>query len=544
MFEKVLINIDMRDILNTLNIITETNLGKGPLNAKIGQGSDTGWRIDKFIETIRAGLPFETNTGESVIIEPSEADELLQQFADEGKITTDNIKLETGDTIRLTTLVKSHYFLGKNNKRPDASEDGSTEDEVSKETALLKPSQIGITDYDIPANKLGQEIVNNDALNSTEYGRVVVQMAIDIMEGKDPSIPDDVPSRIRASIHDYAGEYLGVLALIEGKSDFPRRKGFEDWLGGSVGELTINFPSSANTNIADSFAAIKNTNTNHTINISSKGKGGGASPSISGLKIPDHIKENSEFEPSVKFIEICQSDAPIPMPKTISQCFYAMNVLARYVPDAIPDQFKSFLPWNDQTIDEAIESYKAFKTKNPIELEEYASLWADIDFKKPSADGSKLSYVVKKAVMEAVNEGRALPEFQQVILEILDMNFIQQYADVSSTKGPKIMTFATQWPAKLDGKVSLMSKSGAPDPTKGGFSFKLANTPPKTVLDEPSDGGDGEEVKMNDIPKDLEKTATNITRGGRKELDDIFSKRLSEYSLAGRQKRITKRDFR
>ena len=44
--------------------------------------------------------------------------------------------------------------------------------------------------------------------------------------------------------------------------------------------------------------------------------------------------------------------------------------------------------------------------------------------------------------------------------------------------------------------------------------------------------------------KEFRSTATKITRGGRKELDDIFSKRLSEYSLAGRQKRITKRDFR
>lgn len=533
-------NTDIRDILNTLNIITETNLGKGSLNDKIGQGSDTGWRIDKFIETIKAGLPFETNTGESVIIEPSEADELLQQFADEGKITTDTIKLETGDTIRLTTLVKSQYFLGKNNKRPDASEDESTEDEVSKETALLKPSQIGLTDYDIPASQLGKEIFNNEVLNSTEYGKIVIQMSVDIGEGRTPTIPADVPAKIRSSIHDYAGEYLGVQAMtIKGLSRFPKRKDFEEWLGGSVSDLIINFPSSANNNIADSFAAIKNTKTNHTVNISSKGKGGGAPPSISGLKIPDHIKETSEFEPSVKFIEICQSDAPIPTPKTISQCFYAMNVLARYVPEAIPEKFKPFIPWNDQTIDEAIESYKAFKNKDKhqIKMEEYSSLWADNSFQKQSADGSKLSYVVKKAVMEAVNEGRALPEFQQVILEILDMNFVQQYADLSTKKGePSTMTFATQWPAKLDGKVSLESKSGATDPTKGGFSFKLANTPPKTVIDEPDDG-DGEEVKMNDIPTDLAKDAKKITDRKSLNTDDVFAKPEPIDNPAGRKKR-------
>jgi|TARA_R110000822_G_scaffold95780_1_gene218595 hypothetical protein len=518
-------NTDIRNILNLLN--EDVTLSASQIN-KYQE------RFDKFIEMIRTGMTFYTVDREEVIAEPSEADR-FQGLKDEDQFKGGlKLKLETGDEIPLSKLLKTPDLGGQAIVGQD---EGDATEEVGKETALLKPSQIGITDYDIPANKLGQEIVNNDTLNSTEYGKVVVQMAIDIMEGKNPIISDDVPARIRASIHDYAGEYLGVLALIEGTSRFPRRKGFEDWLGGSVGELTINFPSSANTNIADSFAAIKNTNTNHTINISSKGKGGGAPPSISGLKIPDHIKENPEFEASVKFIEICQSDAPIPMPKTISQCFYAMNVLARYVPDAIPDEFKSFLPWNDQTIDEAIESYKAFKTKNPIELEEYASLWADIDFKKPSADGSKLSYVVKKAVMEAVNEGRALPEFQQVILEILDMNFIQQYADVSTGKGPKIMTFATQWPAKLDGKVSLMSKSGAPDPTKGGFSFKLANTPPKTVLDEPSDSGDGEEVKMNDIPTDLAKDAKKIADRKPLNTDDAFAKPKPVNNPAGREKR-------
>ena len=168
-------------------------------------------------------------------------------------------------------------------------------------------------------------------------------------------------------------------------------------------------------------------------------------------------------------------------------------------------------------------------------MEEYASLWADTDFKKPSSDGGKLTYVIKKAVMEAVNEGGAFPEFQQVILEILDMNFIQQYADVSTKKGPKVMTFATQWPAKLEGKVSLESKSGATDPTKGGFSFKLANTPPKTVIDEPSEG-DGEEVKMNDTPKDFAKDTKAIAKGGSKDVTDIFKKRQPSSGV-GRNKR-------
>jgi hypothetical protein len=33
--------------------------------------------------------------------------------------------------------------------------------------------------------------------------------------------------------------------------------------------------------------------------------------------------------------------------------------------------------------------------------------------------------------------------------------------------------FFTQWPAKLDGEVTMETKSGGTDPSKGGFSFKL-----------------------------------------------------------------------
>lgn len=519
-------NTDIRNILNLLN--EDVTLSASQIN-KYQE------RFDKFIEMIRTGMTFYTVDREEVIAEPSEADR-FQGLKDEDQFKGGlKLKLETGDEIPLSKLLKTPDLGGQAIVGQD---EGDDTEEVGKETALLKPSQIGITDYDIPASQLGKEIFNNEVLNSTEYGKLVIQMSIDIGDGRTPTIPADVPAKVRSSIHDYAGEYLGVLAMtIEGMSRFPKRKDFEEWLGGSVSDLIINFPSSANNNIADSFAAIKNTKTNHTVNISSKGKGGGAPPSISGLKIPDHIKDTPEFEPSVKFIEICQSDAPIPTPKTISQCFYAMNVLARYVPEAIPKKFKPFVPWQDRVIDEAIESYKAFKTKNPIELEEYASLWADNSFQKPSADGSKLSYVVKKAVMEAVNEGRALPEFQQVILEILDMNFVQQYADLNTKKGePSTMTFATQWPAKLDGKVSLESKSGATDPTKGGFSFKLANTPPKTVIDEPDDG-DGEEVKMNDTPKDFANDAKKITDRKSLNTDDIFAKPEPVNNPAGRKKR-------
>ena len=89
------------------------------------------------------------------------------------------------------------------------------------------------------------------------------------------------------------------------------------------------------------------------------------------------------------------------------------------------------------------------------------------------SDGGKLTYVTKKAVMNVVNSG-AVPEFQAAVLEILDYNFIQQYTSLVKKSGA--LVFNTQWPAKLNGKVTMESKSSATVPTAGGFSFKLSPT--------------------------------------------------------------------
>ena len=62
------------------------------------------------------------------------------------------------------------------------------------------------------------------------------------------------------------------------------------------------------------------------------------------------------------------------------------------------------------------------------------------------------------------------------------MNFIQQYCDY---KGGEL-TFATQWPAKLDGKISLENKASTTDPVSNGFSFKLGRTD-SSVSSEPGE---------------------------------------------------------
>ena len=152
-----------------------------------------------------------------------------------------------------------------------------------------------------------------------------------------------------------------------------------------------------------------------------------------------------------------------------------MNIIHKYNPNALPKKFNKFLPWTDKVMQQAEQSlslYNANRRPESMLPDKYQILWADAGFKGESSDGGRLMYIVKKSVIDSVNNNDAIPNYQGGVLEILDMNFMQQYA---TYKGGKIV-FTTQWPAKLDGKVTLSSKSGSTDPTKGGFSFKLEDT--------------------------------------------------------------------
>ena len=149
-----------------------------------------------------------------------------------------------------------------------------------------------------------------------------------------------------------------------------------------------------------------------------------------------------------------------------------MNLIYKYNPKAVPEEFKKFLPWTSKDIQDAENSLALFKS-NQIQksmLPKYRELWPDLISNSGSSDGGKLMYVVKKAVLDMVNRNDAIPNFASGVLNILDMNFMQQYAIYK--KG--YIDFETQWPAKLDGVVTMASKSGSTDPTKGGFNFKLA----------------------------------------------------------------------
>ena len=442
----------MRDLLNILDDI----LAEATLSAS--QITKYPERFDAFINHIQDGKPFYTDKeGTEVILKKSEAQRFLQmkqQGLFKGNLQGQD---EQGTMWPLSSFRKTADFGGAS-----AVPGQDSTAELKKEGAQVKPSQIGITDQNIPASQLAEVIINNQVLQSTDYGRAVIEIAKSIVAGDIPVIPPEFikNEQIKKAIVDYAGEYLGVLALIYNQTKFPNRKEFLNWLGGDLDSLILFFPSDVSNPLADSFASVTNAETGHTLNISSKGTGGGAPPSLSSLKVPDHLKEKKQYQTAIDIIELCQNEN-LPSPKTVSQVFQMMNLLYERMPQKVPKDFHSYLPWDQSIVAQVNDS-----RKNGTPMPEYEPLFKKLDSK--GSDGGKLTYVVKAAVMNMVNGG-AVPEFQAVVLEVLDYNFIQQYAKVSRSA----MLFETQWPAKLNGEVTMESKSGGTDPTKGGFSFKL-----------------------------------------------------------------------
>jgi hypothetical protein len=490
----------MRELLNIIDIILEaTNLSPSEMT-----GIRHVERFKKFIDYIENSKPFTIVTGGEVILDPSEA-ERFQSMYDNGTFKG-IIKAKTidGNMIPLGQLVKTTDFGGA------AAAAGSTGEEAGKEAFIVKPSQIGITDKNISAKKLPRVIQSNEALLQTDYGQVIIQASKDITDAGVAILPKEYTTedkeKIRKAIIDYAGEYLGVQALIQGVSDFPKRKEFIEWLGTDLESLTIVFPGAANNNLADSFASIKNNETSHTLNISSKGTGGGAAPAISGLKIPDRIVRSRKLANAIKFINICKNE------DTITQAFSAMDLIYSISPKSIDKKWHKFLPFSDKTpnivaLSKNNISYDKKRKKinlgDPRLPAKFQSLVDSI--KGDGTDGGKLVYGIKREVANAINNNDAIPEFKNTILEILEMNFVQQYT--SHKKGKLI--FSTQWPAKLDGNISVENKSSTTAPAAGGFSFKLGKTD-SSVSSEP---GEPKVTRSSSNKQDLTKGAKQITTG-------------------------------
>lgn len=341
---------------------------------------------------------------------------------------------------------------------------------ADKEKYELKPSHI-FPDGRFPADRVFDAVINNTVLQKTDYGQMVIKMAEEIRAGGKPSFAD-IPKQYQKAIQDYAGEYLGVLALLNNTANFPTRDQWFKHLGVSnLNSIELFFPESVSNPLADSIGYFKNENTGNSILVSSKGKDG-AAPSMDGLKIPDSLRTD-EYADTIKFVETMQTKGT-----AFTQPFYGLNALQE-IGVSLPTHLNSLLPFSDTDINQILEWYgdKTF-TKNRIDElpQEYQVLLSEnvvlARIKDNAPLGGVIQYAVKTELKKAINVEKVLPKFEPMAREILQQNFIQIHAEIRN----EFMEFDVLWPNKEmgKGKITLETKYGAAAASQGKMSFKVA----------------------------------------------------------------------
>ena len=344
----------------------------------------------------------------------------------------------------------------------------------SKEAFSIKPSDI-FADQRFPAAQVFDEVINNSVLHQQEIGGMIIDMARQIKAGDLPQFKT-LPKEFQPAVRDYAGEYLGVLALINDTAEFPTRKEWLNHLGvTSIDSIFINFPQQSNFALGDSIGSFENAETGNMILISSKGGKMGAPPSLNSLKIPDNLKGSSRYETVVGFVETMQGASAAQQP------FLGINKLFEVAPDSINSTIRQILPLSSQDIAE-LEAFmdKSQYTKNDWQQlpEKYHPVIRLVDktfpiFSETATPGGLIHYIFTKDIVNAVNERNAMPEFESMAREILQKNFIQIFA---RPKGA-VLGFDILWPnvELATGNVKLYSKASANDPKKAKMSFSVTD---------------------------------------------------------------------
>lgn len=340
---------------------------------------------------------------------------------------------------------------------------------ADKEKLLLKPSHI------FPNGKFGAEkvfgaVINNKVLQGTDYGRMVIEMAKEIQAGENASFAD-IPKEFQKAIQDYAGEYLGVLALIKGTANFPNRKEWLAHLGVSdLKDIELFFPEAVSNPLADSIGYFKNEKTGNSILVSSKGKDG-AAPSMDGLKIPDSLRTD-EYADTIKFVETMQTKGT-----AFSQPFYGINALQE-IGVEMPDYLKPLMPFSEEDIKQIASWYndKSFTKSRMNELPKEYQRLLEANIKGNIKDnvplGGMIQYSIKSELKKMINKDKVLPNFEPMAREILEQNFIQIHAEPRNGA----LEFDVLWPNKEmgKGKITIETKYGSAAASQGKMSFKVA----------------------------------------------------------------------
>ena len=460
-------------------------------------GKHLNWRPAALIAKLQANTPFVDSLGPNAneyIPAPGEYERLqpLIDAAMQARLANPNAKIpsltlkysnkiapnsdpdapEQPGEIPFSKLEKNDLQTAKGKATTDVNVQplgiGIAAPKVSKDTPLTAEIKTALdSNSAILGADLFQVIADNTVLDQAgDLGVAIKKAANEITEGIFPDLRE-YDDKMQKSIAIDAGEYLGILMMVHGLADWHSEKydAFLKYLGaGDLSNLLVIFPGSQNSQLQDSYG-VQNTETGHTIMISSKGGIGntavGAAPALSGLKIPSKMTKKVAPGSAVEFLQLMQRTS------TINQPFAAMNFLNMYYPDAVPDLYKGLLPFTQTDIANINANIKG-----QVKLDsKYRKIVKSRNIKARATAGGILMYATAKDLVDTFNNNQPIPDFRQVILKILDMNFVQIFSRVIGGK----LRAKVLWPGNIDGNVYLWTKAEAAAPSSAGFSFKVTD---------------------------------------------------------------------
>jgi hypothetical protein len=498
----------MRDLINLIeSILVEATLSAGempPRKMSAVKDPKTGELMSRqqlFYHKIATGSPFETKSGETIVISQKEKSKVAD-WIKSGMTKPISLLTTTGETVKNTDLQKTVEFGSKEAEKiklkgSDVFDTGDTEvtDIGNNIENILTAGGFPVIDmYNVLANspqikKLGK------------VGQAILSMSKQIMDGHVPVFPKGLSEQEIKAIELYASEYLGVLGLAARIVPFKQgnREEFDEFMGKDMTELIIYFPKSVSNPLADSFS-ITNDDTGHSIKISSKAAGKGAPPSLTSIKLPDDVKQ--KYPEAAEFLDSAQD----PGISTYSQPFKMLNKMLEVNPKAVPSEYGALMPFSDELISELDNTVKSNKKMPKNIMDIFYKRLTPAVIKSNNTDGGKAWYAVTTDIIDAVNNGSAVPKLREALIESLGYNFVQLYTNV---KGDKLVTEAF-WPAKLKGNVKLKTKGSAADPKKGKLSVEISPGKEKANIPIGNSTVDEPEPKAT---KSLDKAAEKIVSG-------------------------------
>jgi hypothetical protein len=205
-------------------------------------------RVAAFLHKVQAGSPFVTQDGRDFVIDKKQLPALKKFLLDPNSKGQLLVRSVDGETLSTSKLVKTTEFGGQSSPTQAQGQNVDVSQTAGKEGLPVKPPQVfntgDIKDVNLASAKelqqagafkvkeLYNRIVSSEHLNALgTYGQAIISCAKQINSGRDPKVPDGLNSAQMRALVDYAGEYLGILAMYKGTADFPKREAFLKFIG-------------------------------------------------------------------------------------------------------------------------------------------------------------------------------------------------------------------------------------------------------------------------------------------------------------------------